>query len=262
MIIARTPSFLFGRRSSYADFRAAFAAVGTTPLVCNAERIPQAEPFIAVMNHCHRPEIPSWWFAMALCHAIGDRRRGHAPHEPRMIVARHWTYDNCWQRATIGAGSAFVVGRIIRAYGYLGMEPVALGTAEAGQRARSMRQILDAARCARTSGDIIGIAPEGGDTPGGVMQRPPPGAGRFLWLLAAAGMPFLPFGLSVQGDRLRVAVGELFSPPDVRAAGGPPPADKAAFDEWVLQEIMGRVALLLPPDLRGYYAERLPAGAH
>jgi len=260
LIAPRLPSLLFGHRSAYADCCAAYEAIGTTPLVSGVDCIPQSGPFIAVMNHYHRPAVPSWWFAMGMLHAIGARRLGHAPHEPRLIVARHWTYDDYWHRATWGAGSMFVVGRIIRAYGYLGMEPVALGDAAGGRRARSMRLALVAARDACARGGMLGMAPEGGDGPGGVLQRPPAGAGRFLWLLAATGIPFVPFGNSLDGERVRVSVGEPFALPALHARGGPPAASKALFDEWVLQETMGRIARLLPDALRGYYADRMPAG--
>src|SRR5512135_1053241 len=255
LVLPRVPSLVCGRRSSYDDFTAAFAAVGTSPAVVGAVRIPQSGPFIAVMNHYHRPDIPSWWFAMAACKAIGDCRIGHAPHEPRMLVATHWTYPDWFHRATIGAASAFAVGRIIRAYDYLRMEPPVLGASQSGRRAGSIRLALEAARQARQSGHVIGIAPEGGDTPNGAMVRPPPGAGRFLLLLAATGLTFLPFGLYMDGDRIVVNTGERFGlEMPRRDLHGATPMPKDELDEWALCEAMGRVARLVPNELRGYYA--------
>ncbi len=252
-----------GRRSSYDDFTAAFAAVGTSPIVIGAERIPQHQPFIALMNHFHRPDIPSWWFAMAMCKAIGDRRKVHAPHEPRMLVATHWTYPDWLHRATIGAASAFAVGRIIHTYDFLRMEPPALGASASNHRAQSMRLVLEAARQAARTGHVIGIAPEGGDTPNGEMVRPPPGAGRFLLLLAATGVPFLPFGLYLEGDRIVVNIGECFALRAPRTASGSHvPASKVDLDEWALREVMGRIACLVPTELRGAYATAAQSTCH
>lgn len=261
LVLPRVPSLVWGRRSAYEDFTAAFNSIGTAPMVDGAERIPERGPFIALMNHYHTPQIPSWWFAMAMCTAIGDRRAGHAPHEPRMLVATHWTYPDWLRRATIGAASAIAVGRIIHAYGYLRMEPPVLGASESDRRADSMRAALEAARHARDSGDMLGIAPEGGDTPDGAMVRPPPGAGRFLLLLAATGLPFVPFGLYLNGDRIIVNTGELFAL-DVprRLPGRSTPIPKDELDELALCEAMGRVARLVPVELRGYYAAAAQPG--
>lgn len=254
LLLPRLPSLAFRRRSAYADFTAAFKSIGTSPIVKGAERIPERGPFIALMNHYHVPEIRSWWFAMAMCQAIGDRRTGHAPHEPHMLVATEWTYPDWFRRATIGAASAFAVGRIIHAYGYLRMEPPVLGPGQADRRAHSIRAALEAAREAKTSGHVLGIAPEGGDTPDGVMVRPPPGAGRFLLLLAAVGLPCLPFGLYLDGDRIVVNTGEMFelSVPRRRLSGAS--LSKDEVDEAALCQAMGRIAQLVPNPLRGYYA--------
>ena len=49
------------------------------------------------------------------------------------------------------------------------------------------------------------------DTPG-EMGEPPEGVGRFLALLAEAGLAILPAGVSERGGRLRVSFGSVFTP--------------------------------------------------
>ncbi len=59
-------------------------------------------------------------------------------------------------------------------------------------RARSVRRALAFAKAHPQA--ILGLAPEGGDQPGGVVDWPPAGAGRFVLLLAEQGFPILPVG--------------------------------------------------------------------
>ena len=81
------------------------------------------------------------------------------------------------------------------------------------------------------------------------MTRPPVGAGRFLLLVAAVGLPFLPAGVYAE-DGLLVA---HFGPPfELSAPTGIP---KAELDEWALRESMGRIARLIPENLRGVYRD-------
>src|SRR6476660_2972039 len=70
-IVPRLPSFILGRRRSLsADVQSAFKTIGTLPHITGAEHIPEHGPFLMVMNHFHREDIPSWWMAMAVVQAI------------------------------------------------------------------------------------------------------------------------------------------------------------------------------------------------
>jgi hypothetical protein len=154
---------------------------------------------------------------------------------------------------TIGMGSRWLFDRIIRAYGLLGMEPPTLGNAAIERRARSVRRTVDAARAAKAQRGAMIIAPQGGDAEGGAMIRPPVGAGRFLALLGATGMQFLPVGAWAEGEQIIVSVGKSYCLAEALRAECQDSA-KIEQDECVLRVAMGRVASLLPPSLRGYYA--------
>ncbi|MEP7200769.1 MAG: 1-acyl-sn-glycerol-3-phosphate acyltransferase [Chloroflexota bacterium] len=248
LLAPRIPSLLLGRRRAlHADVNAAFAAIGAAPHAVNAEHILQREPFLLVMNHFHRRDIPSWWMVMAVMKAVADQRAGHAPPDLRMIVATQWTYTNPWQKIFVAPVMRFVVGRIMRAYDFLPMEPTALGASHANQRARSIRGVVVAAKQARQAQFPIGLAPEGGDTLDSALRRPPNGAGRFMLLLAATGLPFLPVGVYVSNERLVTNFGTLF------ALRAPPALSKGETDEWASREVMERIACLLPAELRGAY---------
>ena len=80
---------------------------------------------------------------------------------------------------------------------------------------------------------MIGLAPEGMDTPGG-MGEPPAGAGRFVALLVEAGLPVLPVGVMEVEGRLRVSFGPVFVP---RV-----PSDRAEQDRAVAEQVMNAIA--------------------
>jgi 1-acyl-sn-glycerol-3-phosphate acyltransferase len=250
LIAPRVPSFVLGRRRSLsADVTAAFQALGAAPQVRGRGYIPLQDAFLLVMNHYHRADIPSWWMSMAVIQAIAERRAGHAPNELRMVVASQWTYPVGLRRLIAEPFSRFLVGRIITAYDFLPMVPPELGPAAMIRRAGTLRAIVLAARAAEDNRTLIGLAPEGGDTDGGVMVRPPVGAGRFMQLLCTAGPPFLPAGVWAEGDQLFVRFGEPFHV--VEQAG----VRKSERDEFYMREVMGRVAALVPPPLRGPFGE-------
>jgi 1-acyl-sn-glycerol-3-phosphate acyltransferase len=249
-IVPRLPSFILGRRRSLsADAQAAFRAIGTLPHIAGAEQIPEHGPFLMVMNHFHREDIPSWWMAMAVVQAITERRAGHACGELRMVIASQWTYQGL-RKLIAEPLSRFLIGRVIRVYHGLPMIPTALGQSASAQRARTLRNIIEATHEAARNETPIGLAPEGGDTPGGVMIRPPTGAGRFMQLLAGSGMPLLPAGAWADGDQLWVKFGEPFQ------LSGLEMKKKDAREEAVVQQVMGRIAALVPERLRGPFGER------
>jgi hypothetical protein len=91
----------------------------------------------------------------------------------------------------------------------------------------------------------MGIAPEGADAPGGRLATPPPGAGRFLLLLAAQGLPFTPAGFwEDAGGTLCLRFGKPF----MLQAAGPGSAER---DRRASEQAMRALAALLPDHLRG-----------
>jgi 1-acyl-sn-glycerol-3-phosphate acyltransferase len=248
LLATRVPSFLFGRRRSLdKDVDAAFRAIGALPHVINPALIPAREPFVLVMNHFHRADIPSWWIAMAVLKAVAERRTGSAAARLRVIVASQWTYDDPFRHLVAEPLTRFMIARIARAYDFLAIEPTALGAAHAAARAHSMRRIMNAAREAGNAHDVICLAPEGGDTPEGALSHPPTGAGRFILMLASTGLRIVPVGAHADADRLITNFGDAFQLVTPHALG------KAATDKWAIDKVMSRIAVLLPPELRGDY---------
>jgi hypothetical protein len=111
------------------------------------------------------------------------------------------------------------------------------------ERARSVRATLAFAR--EHPRAILGLAPEGGDQPGGVLNWPSPGAGRFVLLLAQLGFPVLPVGVFEENGEFCLGFGAMYN---LQIPGGLSPEEK---DHESAHSIMSAIAPLLPVRLRG-----------
>ena len=107
---------------------------------------------------------------------------------------------------------------------------------EVEARALAVRRTLRLARQLAPQGGMIGLAPEGRDTPEPVGDTPP-GVGSFIALLVRAGLPVLPVGVSEPQGRLRIALGPCFEPEI--------PGDRSARDEVVSRQVMAAIADLV-----------------
>lgn len=142
--------------------------------------------------------------------------------------------------AKIEAFSIFLVGGLMRGKGCF---PV--------RRGESDRRALTTSLQVLKSGNPLGFFPEGTRSRDGVLHQGHPGV---AFLARRSGAPILPVGLigthqakALRSD-IRVRVGEPFRVEDLGLA-----AD--ASDQETADAIMRRIATLLPPQMRGHYAE-------
>lgn len=109
------------------------------------------------------------------------------------------------------------------------------------------------------NGGILVLAPEGTRSPNGVLQEGRPGAG---YLASRAGVPIVPIALIGSDDaivrrnlrRLKrtpitARVGKSFTLPPI------PTKDRELALRSYTDEMMCRIAALLPPERRGFYAD-------
>ncbi len=250
LIAPHIPSFLLGRRRSLAaDVARAFKAIGTAPRVLEAEHIPLREPFVMVMNHYYRRDVPAWWSAMAVIHAVAERRAGLAPNELRWLIASQWTYDHPMQKTIMTPLVRFMLARVAQAYDFITITPVVLGATAASERAYSIRRVIESAERAKHAGYPIGLAPEGGDSADGSLRPPPTGTGRFMLLLASTGLPFLPVGVFMEDHVLVTRFGAPFP------LSKPASLKKSEADRWASNDVMCQIAHLLPRALHGAYRD-------
>lgn len=125
------------------------------------------------------------------------------------------------------------------------------------QRGRVDRKALDAAVEALRSGRSFGMAPEGTRSPDAALARAKTG---IAYLAGASGAPIVPTALTgteailrpllrLKRPQLRVQVAEPFHLPPLPEQG------RNAALRANTDEVMCRIAAMLPPGYRGYYAD-------
>ena len=247
-VAAFLSSLLLGRQRSFAaDSRHLRSFVRPEPAVEDTHFIPPRGSFVVVTNHYYRLGYNMWWGMATVGEAISLSRG--SPTEVTWIVANRWTYPDRLRQHVVTPLSLIVFRRLARMYGFISMPPMPPHpewTAEAVQAIR--RTLSVAASATEESPVILGLAPEGGDSPDGRLVLPPAGVGRFIAHLTRRGLGFVPVGVFEENGRLTAR----FGPPFVPAV-----EDSAAHtetDRQVADQVMGTIARLVPERLRGPWA--------
>ena len=187
---------------------------------------------LLTVNHYHAPDFQAWWFAITISAVI-----------PENI---HWVVTSGWEDSGWLTGFThwlFPLGSKI--LGFTPMPAMPPQPAEAEQRAAAVLKVLHYAK--HNSHPVIGLAPEGGDTPGGVLGRLPPGVGRFMHVLERYCPVVLPVGVWKDAGRINLKFGNTYKldVPDGLSAD--------ERDSLTGESIMHHIAQCLPEQLRGIY---------
>lgn len=235
---------LIGRRRRFqSDARRCIARLHPGLRVFGLKSLPANGCYAITLNHYYRPGFGAQWSALAISASLTS--------DVRWIMTHELTFPGQWIAPLGMPVSRFLLGRAARTYGFIPMPPMPPRPRDVEARAAAVREALRYVR--QTPQAIIAIAPEGGDQPGGRLSMPPPGAGRFCLLLAAAGIMFQPVGVyEAQG-----ALTLNFGPPyELELALPTSPEER---DRLAAHEVMSRIAPLLPPELRGEFSVEAPA---
>lgn len=208
----------------------AYAAVtasikGVTRLLCNIDdtqliRVPEHGPLIIASNHINFMEVPLLYTHL----------------QPRVVTgfAKAETWDNP------------ALGFLFNLWGAI---PIQRGEGDA----KAFKNALIALR----EGKILAIAPEGTRSGDGRLGRGYPGIVMLAYYSHAPILPLVYFG----GEQLRnnlnrlkrtdffIRVGKIFN------IHYPENGLDRELRDNVLQEIMYQLAVLLPPEYRGYYSD-------
>lgn len=190
------------------------------------------------VNHYARPGFQAWWLALAISSAIQE--------EIHWVITSAWTFDSHLRSVLITPLTRWLFSRIARVYGFNNMPPMPPRPEDLEARAKAVLQVIQAAR--RAPAAWIGMAPEGRDAPGGVLQPPPPGTGRFILQLANLGRGVLPVGVYESAGGLCLSFGQPYR------LIVPQGLSSKERDALASQTVMSRIALQIPPGLRGVYA--------
>ncbi|HEY71227.1 MAG TPA: hypothetical protein G4O08_11655 [Anaerolineae bacterium] len=231
-------SVLLGRRRSFASDSAAMVARLHPPLHVEGS-IPDLSgaASLVIVNHYYRPGFEAWWIPLSISSMIQSEI--------------HWTMTSTWRFEDqpylrwLSPLLKKLFRRIAAVYGFTNMPPMPPSIEETEQRARAVRQVL---RHVVTQPEaIIGMAPEGHDSPDGRLIVPPSGVGRFVCHLAKHEMRLLPMGVYESGGRLCLHIGTPMALPLLQ--GTPVERDREMRDL-----LMKAIAECLPAHLRGAYA--------
>jgi hypothetical protein len=145
-----------------------------------------------------------------------------------------WTFPQSkWKAQVLTPVTRWVFNRLARVYGFVTMPPMPPAPDEVEARAAAVLRTIRLARRVTPQGGMVGLAPEGMDTPG-KLGGPPQGAGTFIALLVEAGLPVLPVGVTEREGRLRLSFGQLFIPEI--------PSGRFERDLAVTQQVMTSIA--------------------
>ncbi len=248
-------SILLGRRRDLvADTSRLLAPPRPAPQVEGLEHVPTEGAFLIVVNHYARPGLSSWWAAILLTWAIGQARPGTPV---RWMVVSEWTWPTWKHRLFITPVTRRLFPGLAHTYNLTLAPPVLNAAYSAQQGAAAVRRFLTVAKEAGRRGEALALAPEGREGEGGALTSLPPGTGRFLLLLARSGLPILPAGVREEPAGVLTL---RFGPPfHLNANANPPGGSETSgrvqsdLDAWAAGEVMGRVARLLPEEMRGEY---------
>jgi len=205
--------------------------------ILGAESIPHNGPCLLTFNHYYRPGFNAWWMALALAAAV--------PVDVHFVMTGELTFPGKWYAPLGMAGSRWLLKRFSRIYGFTTMPPMPPRPRDVKERAQSVRRVLAYARSHPQA--VLGLAPEGGDQPGGLLNWPPTGAGRFILLLAELGFPLLPVGCFEEAGAFCLHFGEAYQ---LKIPDGLTSKEK---DVAVARSVMQRIAPLLPERLHGEF---------
>ncbi|MGD0611876.1 MAG: 1-acyl-sn-glycerol-3-phosphate acyltransferase [Anaerolineales bacterium] len=237
-VLGLAANVLFGRRRSFrADGQACLARLEPPLRLLDAENIPTAGPCLITFNHYYRPGFDAWWMALAIA--------ATAPVDVHFIMTSELTYPGKWYAPLGKSLSRALLRRLSKVYGFTSMPPMPPRPEDVQARARSVRAALAYAN--EHPQAILGLAPEGGDQPGGVLNWPPSGAGRFLALLGGAGFPILPVGTYEEAGEFCLHFGK---PLQLHLPGGVTNEER---DRAAARIVMAAIARLVPPRLRGEF---------
>jgi hypothetical protein len=224
-----------GHRSFHRDGQLCIERLEPSLRLYGGENIPQSGPCLITFNHYYRPGFNAWWMALGIAALV--------PVEMHWVMTGELTFPGMWYAPLGMAGSRWLLKRISHIYGHTTMPPMPPRLRDVEPRARSVRETLKFAR--QNPQAILGLAPEGGDQPGGLLNWPASGAGRFVLLLAEQGFPVLPVGAFEENGEFCLRFGAAYRLQVPRHLN-PDKKDRA-----VAQTFMSAIAAQLPARLRG-----------
>ena len=229
---------LLRRRDLHPDAKACIENMSAGLRVLGKENIPQQGGCVLTINHYHRPGLGAQWIALAVTALV--------PLKIRWAVTGELMCQGKWYRVVGSRASRVFLRRLADLYGLITMPPMPPRPRDVEARAASVRAILEYVK--HSNDPVLGISPEGYNSPLGALTRPATGFGRFALLLSRAGMKFIPVGGYEENSVFHLHFGEAFE------LSVPVDVSTDEKDELAMQIVMRHIACLLPAHLQGDFA--------
>lgn len=168
------------------------------------DNIPDRDGYLIIFNHYARPGFNTAWIALALANVI--------PDPIHFIMSEAWAFEGNPFGFLLRRVMRYVLANITRAYEFLPMPAMVEGYSDAKSRAAAVRRVILFSRMHPHA--VIGLAPEGKDSPPGDIGLAPTGGGKFILYLNRMGLPILTVFVTEKSGRLVIKIGELFNLPD------------------------------------------------
>ncbi|MGC9468280.1 MAG: lysophospholipid acyltransferase family protein [Anaerolineae bacterium] len=227
-----------GKRSSAADAGAAIKHLHPEPEIVGAANVPAERACLVTCNHYTRPGFDAWWTGLSITAAIAAQRAPGSPKNIHWVMTAAWRYpEGDWRHRVVTPLTRWAFARVADVYDMITMPPMPPSPEEVEARAVAVLRTVRLARRVAAEGGLLGLAPEGRDSPN-LLGEPPAGAGEFIALLVRTGLPILPVGVSEPDGRLRISFGAPFVPEM--------PQTRPARDHAVIRQVMDAIAAQLP----------------
>lgn len=226
------------RRSFRQDAQMCIARLQPPLRILGTENIPTRGPCLLTMNHYARPGFHAWWIALAVSAAV--------PVDIHWVMTAAWTYRDPLRSHVLTPISHIVFHRLASIYDFTPMPPMPPDPRDTVARTVAVRKVLAYAK--EVPNPVIALAPEGADSPGGALELPPAGVGRFMSLLAHGGFDIVPVGVYEEHGEFYLNFGPTFQPSHLTGTSN------EERDLTVRTEIMRHIACELPSRLRGAFA--------
>jgi hypothetical protein len=195
---------IFRREKSFRQYARRFANRLHPPIHYQGlENIPASEPYQILVNHYTRPGFSTAWIAIAIS-AV-------QPAEVTWVVADQWVFEGNLFRFLLRPAMRAILASIRRVYGFLPMPTMVPGYSNMPERSVAVRRVIRYSRDHPMA--IIGLTPEGQDSPPLGVHLAPSGAGKFILQLNRMKLPILPAAIVEKDGCLTVKFGPVFDLP-------------------------------------------------
>jgi hypothetical protein len=195
---------MFRRKKSFRRDARRFAGRLRPPIrYLGLENIPAGGPYQIHVNHYARPGFSTAWIALTVS-AV-------QPAEVKWVVADQWVFEGHPLRFLLTPAMRFILASLRGVYGFLPMPTMVPGYSDMPQRSAAVRRVIRYCRSQPTT--IIGLTPEGWDSPPGGVNLAPTGAGKFILQLNRMNLPILPAAILEKDGCLTVKFGPVFDLP-------------------------------------------------